>query len=445
MFRFSSIWNAKISKKAMCDQSIRAMHPKAGRKFLLSMVLTLAPLYGMMAQYPRMVTPPEHIKTVVLQPVEEDQYIPIVELGTTLTLSFDDLTGEQNIYSYKIEHCDYNWEPSMLSSTEYMSGYSTDRIRNYQNSFNTLQFYTHYELEIPNDNNRILKSGNYLVSVLNDNGEVLFNRRFIYYEPLVNVGVTAHRSTDPMNIQRMHSVQFVINHQNLQLNDPNREVKVDVYQNGDWNSVLKNILPKFVRGQQLFYNHVDGISYFGGNEFLYFDTKEIRNATNNIYQTRLLDIFNTYLYPTEARGNRPYAFYPDINGNFVLRTLDADAVDIEADYSLVHFSLDYPAKDADDDIYLYGAFNDWQLTEECRLKFNEENGRYETQVLFKQGFYNYTYVALDPENKLDRNKVEGSFYQTENDYSVVVYYRKFGDRYDRVIGYGKTNSEVLQN
>lgn len=445
MFRFSSICNTKILKKSMCNLSIQISRLNVHLKILLGLVLITAAPDRILGQYPGMVSPPENIRTVVLQPAEEDQYIPIVELGSKLVLSFDDLNGDQRIYSYRIEHCDYNWQPSNLSTTEYMTGYSTDRFRNFQNSFNTLQFYTHYELEIPNQSNRILKSGNYLISVLDDYGEVLFNRRFIYYEPLVNVGVTAHRSTDPMNINQMHSVQFVINHQNLLLNDPNREIKVDVYQNGDWNSVLKNILPKFVRGQQLFYNHIDGISYMAGNEFLYFDTKEIRNATNNIYQTRLQDIFNTFLYPTQARGNRPYSFYPDINGNFVLRTLDAGNVALEADYSLVHFSLDYPNKAPDDRIFLFGSFNDWQLTDECELLYNEGSGRYETQVLFKQGFYNYTYVALDRDGQLDRHKVEGSFYQTENDYSVVVYYRKFGDRYDRVIGFGKTNSEVLQN
>ena len=429
----------------MCNLSSKKSHLNANLKILLSLILILWFSSRISGQRPVMINPPEHIRTIVLQPTEEDQYVPIVELGTKLVLSFDDLNGDQRIYSYKIEHCDYNWQPSNLSTTEYMTGYSTDRIRNFQNSFNTLQFYTHYELEIPNQNNKILKSGNYLISVLDDYGEVLFNRRFIYYEPLVNVGVTAHRSTDPMNINRMHSVQFVINHQNLLLNDPNREIKVDVYQNGDWNSVIKNILPKFVRGQQLFYNHIDGISYLAGNEFLYFDTKEIRNATNNIYQTRLQDIFNTYLYPTQARGSRPYLFYPDINGNFVLRTLDAEAVETEADYSLAQFSLEYPEKDPEDRIYLFGSFNDWQLTDECQLLFNEATGHYETQVLFKQGFYNYTYVAVDRNNQLDRNKVEGSFYQTENDYAVVVYYRKFGDRFDRVIGFGKTNSEVLQN
>ena len=397
------------------------------------------------AQNPNLIAPTAHIKTVVLKPADPETYTPIVKLGEKLILSFDDISSERRIYSYKIEHCDYNWKISNLASTEYMTGYASDRFRNFQNSFNTLQYYTHYEMEIPNENNRIKLTGNYMISVYDDYGNILFTRRFIYYQPLVNVSVSAHRSTNAATINERHSIQFVINHQNLLLNDPNREIKVDIYQNSDWNSTIKGIKPKYIRGTQLLYNYVDEISYWAGNEFLYFDTKEIRNATNNIYKTRMEDIFNTYLYATEARGNRPYTFFPDINGNFVLRTLDAQDVSLEGDYSLVHFSLDYPNNIDKEDIYLYGSFNDWQINEENRMKYNSETGYYETQLLFKQGFYNYTYVSVGDDGMINTHKVEGSFYQTENDYTVIVYYRKFGDRYDQAIGLGTTNSERLLN
>jgi len=397
------------------------------------------------AQQNNIIPPPLHIKTIEFKPLDPDLYAPIVKLGEKLRLSFDDINAEQNIYSYKIEHCDYNWQISNLSSTEFMTGYATDRIRDYENSFNTLQYYTHYELEIPNNNNRIKISGNYLISILDQYGNVMFTRRFIMYQPKVNVAVTAHRSTDPAKINEQHSIQFQINHPNLLLNDPYREINVDVYQNNDWNSVIKGLKPKYTRGTQLWYNYVDGISYWAGNEFLYFDTKEIRNATNNIFKTRLDNIFNTYLYTTEARGSLPYSFYPDVNGNFVLRTLDAEDVALEGDYSFVHFSLKYEENFDQDDIYIYGNYNDWQITPENKMSYNPDSGLYESTMLIKQGFYNYTYVAVNKDFKINPYKVEGSFYQTENEYTVIVYYRKFGDRYDQAIGLGSTNSKKLLN
>ncbi len=401
--------------------------------------------FQLKAQQNNIIPPPLHIKTIEFKPLDPEVYAPIVKLGEKLRLTFDDINAEQRIYSYKIEHCDYNWQVSNLSSTEFMTGYATDRFRDYQNSFNTLQYYTHYELEIPNNNNRIKISGNYLISILDDYGNVMFTRRFIMYQTKVNVAVTAHRSTDPSKINEQHSIQFQINHPNLLLNDPYREIQVDVYQNNDWNSVIKNLKPKYTRGTQLWYNYVDGISYWAGNEYLYFDTKEIRNATNNIFKTRLDNIFNTYLYTNEARGSRPYSFYPDVNGNFVLRTLDADDVSLEGDYSFVHFSLKYDENFDQDDIYIYGNYNDWQITPENKMSYNKDTGLYEASILFKQGFYNYTYVAVNKDFRMNPYKVEGSFYQTENEYTVIVYYRKFGDRYDQVIGFGSTNSEKLLN
>jgi hypothetical protein len=399
----------------------------------------------LLAQQNNIIPPPLHIKTIEFKPLNPEKYAPIVKLGEKLKLSFDDINSEERIYSYRIEHCDYNWQKSDLSSTEFMTGYATDRIRNYQNSFNTLQYYTHYELQIPNENNRIKISGNYLISILDDLGNILFTRRFIMYQPKVNVAVTAHRSTDPAVINEKHSIQFAINHPNLRLNDPFREIKVDVYQNNDWNSVIKDLKPKYTRGTQLWYNYIDGVSYWAGNEYLYFDSKEIRNATNNIFKTRLDNIFNTFLYANEARGNRPYSFYPDVNGNFVLRTLDADDVGLEGDYSFVHFTLKYNENFDQDDIYVYGNFNDWQITEENKMIYNQESGLFEARIMFKQGFFNYTYVAVDKNYRINPYKVEGSFYQTENEYTVIVYYRKFGDRYDQAIGLGTTNSKKLLN
>ncbi len=414
-------------------------------KFLFTVSVGCLSIFNLLAQNRVTVIPPQNIKSIVLKPLGPNNYAPIIKLGGVLKLSFDDLHAQETIYYYKIDHYDYNWQKSNLSSTEYMTGFETDRIREFENSFNSFQVYTHYELNIPNQNNRIKISGNYLISILDSYQNVLFSRRFIIYQPKVSVGVTAHRSTDIVSINEKQSVQFVINHQNLVLNNPNQEIKVVIYQNNDWNSAIYNIKPRYVRGSQLLYNYVDQISYWAGNEYLYFDTKEIRNATNNVAKTKLDDIFNTYLYYDEARGNQPYTFYPDVNGNFVLRTIDTDDVSIEGDYSYVHFALEYLDNYENDDIYIYGAFNDWAITESNQLKFNKKTNFFETSLLLKQGFYNYTYVTVNKNYQINKHAIEGSFYQTENNYTVIVYYRRYGERFDQVIGMGNASSEQLNN
>ncbi|RLD77078.1 MAG: DUF5103 domain-containing protein, partial [Bacteroidetes bacterium] len=186
---------------------------------------------GLFSQNSNIVIPPANIKSIVLQPLKPNAYAPIIQLGEKLILSFDDINAQEIIYSYKIEHCDYNWEKSNMASTEYMTGYATDRIRNYENSFNTLQGYTHYQLQIPNENNRIKKTGNYIISIFDEDENLVFSRRFIIYQPNVVVGVSVHRSRVVSTINEKQSVEFVINHQNLLLNNPNEEIKIAIYQN----------------------------------------------------------------------------------------------------------------------------------------------------------------------------------------------------------------------
>ncbi len=414
------------------------------RTYLFLFFLSLSVVYAH-GQQIKEIIPPSNIKSVVLNPHKLNEYVPLIRLGDPFSLSFDDLNGDQKYYSYKIEHCNYNWESSGLSVSEYMSGYQTDRIRNYEDSFNTFQNYTHYLITIPNSNIKIKKTGNYIISVLDEDNSVLFTRRVIIYQSRANVEVSVHRSRDIAYIDQKQDVEFVVFTNNLNLRDPMQDIKVAVYQNMDWNTVRTDIPPKYITNGKLLYNYISDISFWAGNEFLYFDSKEIRNATNNIAKTRLDEVFNTYLYIDEERYNKAYSFYPDINGNFVLRTIDTDNISIEGDYSLVHFKLDTKQTIIDKDIYVYGAYNDWKLTAENKMTFNEKTQLYEVAIPFKQGFYNYTYVTSDSSGEVDNHQIEGSFYQTENEYTVIVYLKQFGDRYTQVIGVGSSNSRELQN
>lgn len=419
--------------------------PSCNQKSLFNTIIALLLVTQICAQQNVIVNPPDYIKSIVLNPLRTNEYAPVIQLGNPFRLEFDDLEGDQKEYRYKIEHFNYNWESSGLNTTEFLDGFNDDFIRNFENSFNTLQNYTHYSVRIPNDNLRIKISGNYVISIYNDSNEVVFSKPFIVYNPLVTVGVTAHRNRDISSINTKQNIQFLINHPNLSINNPSNEIKVAVYQNYDWNTVIKNIKPQFIRGSQMLYKYNSNINFWANNEYLFFDTKEIRNATNNVYKSTLESIFNTYLYSDEPRAQKPYTLNPDINGNFVLRTIDASDISIEGDYSWVHFNLFYPEKLTDQDVYIYGNFNNWQLTKENRMSYNTNTKSYQTKLLLKQGFYNYKYVTKTSDGELNKRAIEGSFYQTENDYSVLVYYKPYGSRYDQVIGFGNSNSEDLRN
>jgi len=388
----------------------------------------------------------EHINTITLKPAAINSYAPIVRLGEKLLLSFDDLNADGHTYSYKIEHCDLGWKKSDLSQSEYIDGFAEDRIRDYENSFNTLQPYTNYRLTIPNETTKLKISGNYLIAVLNEEGEIVFKRRFVVYEPKVTVGIAVFKSRDISFFNTKQSVEFSINTPNMVLNNPSEEIIPVILQNNNWQNAIIGLKPQFFRGDQLLYKYNKETSFWAGNEFLYFDSKSIRNTSLNIANVELGEnLYNTYLFTDQERRNQPYTLYPDVNGNYVIRTLSGENNNTDADYSWVYFSLRCSKNLEGKEVYVNGNFNNWQLNNDNKLKYNESLGLYETKLLLKQGFYNYQYVTKEIDGTINNHDIDGSFYQTENDYTVLVYYKKFGSRYTKVIGVGFGNSEKINN
>jgi len=378
----------------------------------------------------------QNIKSIQLRPLQENNFSSIVPLGTILELSFDDLDADSKDYQYKIEHMTHDWESSRLSSSQYIDGFDQNTIIDVTNSFNTLQNYTHYSVQIPNVNTVITKSGNYLLSVLNSYDEVVFTKRFVLYENLVTTGVLVERSRNTKTLNTQQTVQFSVNHPNLQINNPNQEISVVILKNNNWNEKITDIQPTFFKQNQLLYTYTNKTNFWGGNEYTFFDTKLISNNSLNIAKVIKKDIYHHYIYPFTYNPFKGYVYNPDINGQFVIRTLEANDAKTEADYASMHFSLITEAPFKDKKVYIYGAFNDFNLTDENEMQYDNNTGTYTGNLLLKQGFYNYTYVTLDNNNQLNANEINGSFYQTENEYTVIVYYKPFGSFYERVAGVG---------
>ncbi|HSQ45957.1 MAG TPA: DUF5103 domain-containing protein [Lutibacter sp.] len=387
-----------------------------------------------------------HIKTIILKPVAINSYAPIIQLGEKLLLTFDDLNADEHTYSYKIEHCNIDWSKSNLLKSEFVNGFAEDRIRAYENSFNTLQPYTNYRVTIPNETTKLTISGNYKIFVLNEDEEVVFSRRFVVYEPIVTVGVAIFKSRDISYFNTKQSVEFTINTPNLLINNPSEEISPVILQNNNWQNAITGLKPQFFRGNQLLYKYNKETSFWAGNEFLYFDSKSIRSSSLNIANVELgEDLYHTYLFTDEERRNQPYTLYPDVNGNFVIRNLNGENSNTDADYSWVYFSLKTSQNLEGKEIYVNGNFNNWQLNDANKLTYNEALGLYEAKLLLKQGFYNYQYVTKATDGTISTHDIDGSFYNTENDYTVLVYYKKFGSRYTKVIGVGYGNSEKINN
>jgi hypothetical protein len=379
----------------------------------------------------------QNIKSIQLRPLQENNFVSIVPLGTVLELSFDDLDADSKEYQYKIEHMTNNWQSSNLSSSQYIDGFDQNTIIDVTNSFNTFQNYTHYSVQIPNINTVITKSGNYLLSVLNYDDEVIFTRRFVLYENATIVVVTVDRSRDTKTLNTQQTVQFSINHPKIQINNPQQEIKVVILKNNNWNEKITNLQPTFFKPNQLLYTYTNQTNFWGGNEYLNFDNKIIRNSSLNVVKVEKKDIFHHYLYPFSYNPYREYKYNPDINGQFVIKTIEASDSKTEADYVMMHFKVLIDKPLTNKEVFVYGAFNNFSISNENKMDYNAEERAYKANILLKQGFYNYTYATLDSNKSINTNDINGSFFETENEYTIIVYYKPFGSFYERVIGIGK--------
>ncbi|TXD81831.1 DUF5103 domain-containing protein [Subsaximicrobium wynnwilliamsii] len=392
------------------------------------------------------VNPPDFIKTISFRGNTQVSKLPILNLGDPLFLEFDALNGEEADFYYIIEHYNFDWTPSQLVKMEYLSGFDNQRIRDYENSFNTFQIFSHYTLRIPNQQTRgLLKSGNYLISIYNDDQELMFSRKFMVVEELVAVGVDIKRSRDVKFIDEKQSVDIIINTNSINLNNPQNTIKTLLVQNNNLNTAIDYLKPQFILGNELVYRYVEKSTFWGGNEYFFFENKDVRASNVSVQFTDLRDLYHSFLFVNGARADRPYTYNPDINGNFLINALDVDDLRLEADYTVVHFGLQYPKFTDGSNIYVYGNFNNFGLEPMNKMIFNAAEGIYESQFKLKQGFYNYKYVVVDKSGELNEGHISGNFWQTENNYKVLVYYRDLGARYDRLIGFGEANSINISN
>jgi len=326
---------------------------------------------SLLAQVQEEVNPPENIKSIIFKGPTEDQF-PVVKIGEQIRLEFDDVLANEQDYYYKIIHCDYDWSPSQLLKSQYLTGVDNQRIIDYENSYTTLQPYSNYRLTIPNENVRLKVTGNFVLEIYNNSYELQFSRRFVVYNDAVQVGALVKRSRDFKYLNEKQVVHININASNFRLVNPKKEVKVAILQNHHWPTAIYNVAPQFTIGNELVYKYDKETSFYGGNEFLNFDTKDLRAPTSVISHIDLKDIYHHYLFSDRYRFNIPYNYYPDINGDFVIRTLQGEDNSREAEYTNIHFQLPYAEELALDEVYVFGKHNNYALSDENKMTYNED-------------------------------------------------------------------------
>ena len=417
-------------------------------KFIFPLVclnfLIINPIFS---QIEKELNPPEYIKTISFTSNNENYStnLPIIKLGEKFTLDFDVLNNQEEDYYYTIDQLNFDWSKSQLIKSEYLRGFDNIKIQNYKTSFNTYQTYSHYKLKIPNQDVRITKSGNYILKIYDEYGNIAFSRKFIVYESITTVPTQIKRLRNLKYIHTKQSVSFQVNPVTIQLNNPKNTVKTLIIQNNNLSTSISNLKAQYTIGSKLIFNYDEESSFWGGNEYLFFENKEIRSSNLNIRTFNLYDIYHSYLFTDYPRFNNSYTYNPDINGGFLTTAINADDIDIEADYVNIHFYLKNGTPRPGESIYIVGGFNNYSMGPEYKMTYNRSSDSYELMLKLKQGFYNYKYVIVNEYDEINQGGVSGNYDETENDYKVLVYYRGYGYRYDRVIGMGQASSINITN
>lgn len=383
----------------------------------------------------------DKIKTVQLYKEGWNLSYPIIRLNSAekLVLHFDLLGDQIETYYYTFIHCDKDWKKSDIFTGNFIEGYPENPLEEYKHSFNTTVNYVHYKLVFPNDRIRLMLSGNYILSVfpVNEPEKPVLTHRFIITEEIVRISIDLHRPKMTSDVNTSQQVDFTVNHSGVNITDPYRNIYATVLQNGRWNNAKRDLKPDFFGNNELKYSALsDKNIFFGGNEFRYFDIKSIRYQTEYVRKIDyLMGNYHVWLYPSENREFKPYFYWQDFNGKYYVAVQEGQNPETDADYVYVYFTLPSKFLISGGKIYVSGALNNWSFDKNNLMNYNMESGQYESVMLLKQGWYNYEYVYLkDGTSDGVASLFEGSHYETENDYTVIIYYRNPYDRYDRVIG-----------
>ncbi|WP_432713561.1 DUF5103 domain-containing protein [Pedobacter sp.] len=387
------------------------------------------------------------LQTVQCYNAQKEQSLPVIALSSTeqLLFSFDDLQGGSKNYSYAVEHYTADWQPSGLSTVDYVMSFAGDRLTDFQYSSGTLQKYTHYNLTLPNEQVKFKISGNYLLKVY-ENGNTnkpLLSQRFYVVDNKVYIKAEVKPTALVEERNSSQKVNFTIAHPQLSIQQPQQDLKIRVMQNGNPHSAIVNNKPSFVQPGLLTYNDLQSYIFKGGNEFRKFDTRSLRSPGAQVKEILKDSLTTAVLLTDQSRHTQKYSSQFDENGIYYIRNQDGRDNQTESDYVNVQFTLKAPLTQPAE-VYVYGRFNDFRLDQHSKLHYNAAKKSYQTNLLLKQGVYDYQYVSKDAATgMLSSTSLEGSFYETGNTYQVFVYFRKPGSRYDQLIGYFNTQTDTL--
>ncbi|MFT4024764.1 MAG: DUF5103 domain-containing protein [Flavihumibacter sp.] len=371
---------------------------------------------------------------------------PIVSLGATdqLELHFDDREAGSKAYYYTWQLCNADWTPAMLNPVDYIRGFSQSRILTYRNSSLALTRYTHYQQSLPDKGSMPSRSGNYLLKVFlnGDPQNLVFTRRVLVVQEQASVSIRLQQTFNPQLFQTHQKLVFTVDLKGLNVMNVPQQVTVCALQNYRWDNKKSGLRPTFIRQNQLEFNNDQDAVFPAGKDWRWLDLRSFRLQSDRVDSAQYGNTSTTiFVKPDLERASRRFVYYRDLGGRYYNETLDGVNPYWQGDYATVYFSFRPPGGlQYTKDLYLFGEMTGYGSDPQAKLEFNKTTGLYETSVWLKQGYYDYVYALKNADGSFSTDLTEGSYWETANTYSILVYYRALGGRADELVSVGTIQS-----
>jgi hypothetical protein len=419
-------------------------------KLLFSLIATIGILYTQAQRLPDQIyTPTIHAVKLFQQNNQFSQPILYLNGGDQLELHFDDLVATPRNYFYTYELCNADWTPANVTVFDYLKGFNQMRISQYRIASIASMKYVHYQAMLPERNSTPIMSGNYLLKVFRDGdtSKLAFTKRLMVVDKHVSIGAQILVPYDNELARTHQKLQFSVETKELNLLSP-QQVKVVAMQNNRWDDAIINKQPVFIKGNLLEYNGEIDFLFPAGKEYRWADLMSFRFESDRIAKVDRLQEPNTvYIKPDQVRSNFVYINFADRNGYTEINSSESVNPWWQSDYAWVHFSFIPPGKQAivGKTVHMIGEITGNQISDSSLMHFNTLEGAYTKDLLLKQGYYSYTYALKDnhePNAAADVSMTDGNYWETENDYTILVYYRSLSGRHDELVGIAHINSRL---
>ena len=370
--------------------------------------------------------------------VNKDWLSPtVMRLGTddVLHISFDELSHNYHRYIYKVEHCEADWTPSeQLFESDWLEGFNGNPIDDYEPSVNTTVPYTHYWLQIPNDRMRLTLSGNYRIHIYEEEEErEVIAVDLMITEESMPLTISASTNTDIDTNVSHQQVSLTLGYGSFRVINPTEQIRIVVMQNGREDNLKTAIKPTIVKSDGVEWQHCRSLIFDAGNEYHKYEVLDVSHATMGIdYIQWNGSRFEAYPFMSEVRPN--YLYDEDANGAFYIRNSDNWQNTTTCDYVWVIYRLKCPPLPYGD-LIVDGRWTTDEERSNYVLQYDHQTGTYTGRVLQKQGYYSYQYLWRHPDGTMHVAPSEGSFYQTENRYQALVYFKGTGENTWRLAAY----------